>query len=122
MSLPLGPLGPPQGGQDPGPQRQGRQQEITLDRRVAGAIEALEFLGRHLRTDKVVLVAESMGTLTEASLVKRRPDRWDLGPGTRTWPGRSEPTCLRRTWTAGCPSPAWRSALPQRQGGAVGGG
>jgi hypothetical protein len=37
MSLPLGPLGPPRGGQDPGPQRRGRQQEITLDRRVAGA-------------------------------------------------------------------------------------
>jgi pimeloyl-ACP methyl ester carboxylesterase len=33
------------------------------------------FLRRHLRTDKVVLVAESMGTLTAGSLVKRRPDR-----------------------------------------------
>jgi hypothetical protein len=55
------------GGQDPGPRRRGRQQEITLDRRVAGAIEAFEFLCRHLRTDKVVLVAESMGTLTVGS-------------------------------------------------------
>jgi pimeloyl-ACP methyl ester carboxylesterase len=45
----------------------------------AGAIEVLEFLGRHLRTDKVVLVAESMGSLTAGSLLKRRPDRWDLG-------------------------------------------
>jgi hypothetical protein len=37
--------------------------------------------GRHLRTDKVVLVAEWMGTLTAGSLVKRRPDRAvDLGP------------------------------------------
>jgi hypothetical protein len=49
------------------------------------------FLRRHLRTDKV-LVAESMGTLTAGSLVQRRLDRAvDLGPGTRTWPGRSGP-------------------------------
>jgi hypothetical protein len=32
------------GGHDPGPQRRGRQQEMTVDRRVAGAIEAFEFL------------------------------------------------------------------------------
>ena len=61
MSLPLGPLGPPRGRAGPGPQRQGRQQEMTVDRRVAGAIEVLEFLGRHLRTDKVILPAESVG-------------------------------------------------------------
>jgi hypothetical protein len=35
---------------------------MTLDRRVAGAIEALEFLGQHRRTDKVVLPAESVGS------------------------------------------------------------
>jgi hypothetical protein len=41
--------------------------------------------GRQLRTDRVVLLAESMGTLTAVPLVKRRPDRAvDLGPGTRT--------------------------------------
>jgi hypothetical protein len=43
MSLPIRPVGPPRGGQDPGPQRRGRQ-EMTFDRRVAGAIEAFEFL------------------------------------------------------------------------------
>jgi len=65
MSVPPGPLGPPRGGLDPGPQGRGRQQEMTFDRWVADAIEAFEFLGRHLRTEKVILVAESMATLTE---------------------------------------------------------
>jgi pimeloyl-ACP methyl ester carboxylesterase len=52
--------------------------EMPVDRRVVGAIEAFEFLARHLRTDKVILLAESMGTLPAVSLVKRRPDptRW----------------------------------------------
>ena len=48
--------------------------EMTFDRRVADAIELVEFLREDLRTDKVVLVAESMGTLTGTPLVKRRPD------------------------------------------------
>jgi pimeloyl-ACP methyl ester carboxylesterase len=92
--------------------------EMPVDRRVVGAIEAFEFLARHLRTDKVILLAESMGTLPAVSLVKRRPDptRW---PGAwnanMAWAFRA--TCRRRSWTAGCSSRAWRSALPQRQGG-----
>lgn len=48
--------------------------EMTFDRRVADAIEVTEFLRRHLGKDKVVLLAESMGTLTGLPLVKRRPD------------------------------------------------
>jgi pimeloyl-ACP methyl ester carboxylesterase len=48
--------------------------EMTFDRRVTDAIEAVEFLRRHLGVDKVVLPAESMGTLTGLPLVKRRPD------------------------------------------------
>lgn len=48
--------------------------EMTFDRRVADAIEVTEFLRRHLRKDRVVLLAESMGTLTGLPLVKRRPD------------------------------------------------
>jgi pimeloyl-ACP methyl ester carboxylesterase len=65
------------------------------------------FLRRHLRTDKVILVAESMGTLTAGSLVKRRPDRAvDLGPGTQTWPGRSEPPASAE--------PGPQAALPAR--------
>jgi N-acetylglutamate synthase-like GNAT family acetyltransferase len=122
MSLPLGPLGPSRGGQDPGPQRRGRRQKITVDRRVAGAIEALEFLagtGAPARWSWwPSRWAPDRGGLGEAPA---RPTGGIWGPGTRTWPGRSEPTCLRRTWTAGCPSRGWRSALPQRQGGSVGG-
>ena len=48
--------------------------EMTFDRRVADAIEVTEFLRQYLGTDKVVLLAESMGTLTGTALVKRRPD------------------------------------------------
>jgi pimeloyl-ACP methyl ester carboxylesterase len=48
--------------------------EMTFDRRVADAVELIEFLRRHLGKDKVVLLAESMGTLTGVPLAKRRPD------------------------------------------------
>src|SRR5687768_5420073 len=48
--------------------------EMTFDRRVADAIEVIEFLRRHLGTDKVVVLAESMGTLAGLPLAKRRPD------------------------------------------------
>jgi pimeloyl-ACP methyl ester carboxylesterase len=48
--------------------------EMTFDRRVADAIEVIEFLRRHLGVDKVVVLAESMGTLTGLPLAKRRPD------------------------------------------------
>src|SRR5918993_1354353 len=48
--------------------------QMTFDRRVADAIEVIEFLRQHLGVDKVVVLAESMGTLTGLPLVKRRPD------------------------------------------------
>jgi pimeloyl-ACP methyl ester carboxylesterase len=48
--------------------------EMTFDRRVADAVEVIEFLRGHLDKDKVVVLAESMGTLTGLPLVKRRPD------------------------------------------------
>jgi pimeloyl-ACP methyl ester carboxylesterase len=48
--------------------------EMTFDRRVADAIELTDFLRSHLAQDKVVLLAESMGTLTGVPLAKRRPD------------------------------------------------
>jgi pimeloyl-ACP methyl ester carboxylesterase len=38
--------------------------EMTFSRRVADAIELVEFLRHYLAKDKVILVAESMGTLT----------------------------------------------------------
>jgi pimeloyl-ACP methyl ester carboxylesterase len=48
--------------------------EMTFDRRVADAIELVEFLRRYLGVDKVVVLAESMGTLTGLPLAMRRPD------------------------------------------------
>jgi pimeloyl-ACP methyl ester carboxylesterase len=48
--------------------------EMTFDQRVADAIEVIDFLRRHLGADKVIVLAESMGTLTGLPLVKRRPD------------------------------------------------
>jgi hypothetical protein len=84
----------------------------------APAPSSLRVPGRLLRTDTVILVAESMGTLTAGSLVQRpaRPTGgiWGL-EGELVWAFRA--TCLRRSWTVGCCSRAWRSALPRRQGG-----
>ena len=48
--------------------------EMTFDQRVDDAVELVQFLRRHLHTDTVVLLAESMGTLTGTALVRRRPD------------------------------------------------
>src|SRR5687767_12771444 len=48
--------------------------EMTFNRRVTDAIELVDFLRNYLRKDKVILLAESMGTLTGLPLVKQRPD------------------------------------------------
>jgi pimeloyl-ACP methyl ester carboxylesterase len=48
--------------------------EMTFDRRVADAVELIDFLRRRLDKDQVVVLAESMGTLTGLPLAKRRPD------------------------------------------------
>ena len=48
--------------------------QMTFERRVADAVELIEFLREHLDKDKVIVLAESMGTLTGLPLVKRRPD------------------------------------------------
>jgi pimeloyl-ACP methyl ester carboxylesterase len=48
--------------------------EMTFDRRVEDAIELIEFLRQYLGVEKVVVLAESMGTLTGLPLAKRRPD------------------------------------------------
>ncbi len=48
--------------------------EMTFERRVTDAFELVEFLRGHLHVDKVIVLAESMGTLTGLPLVKRRPD------------------------------------------------
>ena len=49
-------------------------QEMTFDQRISDAIELVEFLREHLQKDKVILLAESMGTLTGLPLAKHRPD------------------------------------------------
>jgi pimeloyl-ACP methyl ester carboxylesterase len=48
--------------------------EMTFARRAADAVELIEFLRGHLGVDKVILLAESMGTLTGLPLAMRRPD------------------------------------------------
>jgi pimeloyl-ACP methyl ester carboxylesterase len=48
--------------------------EMTFDRRVTDAVELIEFLRQYLHKDKVVVLAESMGTLTGLPLARRRPD------------------------------------------------
>src|SRR5262245_19003729 len=47
---------------------------MTFDQRVADAVELIDFLRQHLVVDKVVVLAESMGTLTGLPLARRRPD------------------------------------------------
>jgi pimeloyl-ACP methyl ester carboxylesterase len=48
--------------------------EMTFEQRVADAVEVIEFLRQYLGKDKVVVLAESMGTLTGLPLARRRPD------------------------------------------------
>ena len=47
---------------------------MSFDCRVSDAIELTEFLLQYLCKDKMILLAESMGTLTGLPLAKRRPD------------------------------------------------
>jgi|Tabmets5t2r1_1033131.scaffolds.fasta_scaffold08236_2 pimeloyl-ACP methyl ester carboxylesterase len=47
---------------------------MTFDQRVADAVEVIEYLREYLGVDKVLVLAESMGTLTGLPLAKRRPD------------------------------------------------
>lgn len=50
------------------------QAEMTFARRVSDAIELSEFLCQYLHQEKLILLAESMGTLTGLPLVLQRPD------------------------------------------------
>ena len=56
--------------------------EMSLERRISDAIEVTEFLRDHLHKDKVILLAESMGTLVGVPLAKRRPDLFYAYVGT----------------------------------------
>lgn len=48
--------------------------EMSFGLRISDAIELIEVLRQYLRKDKVILLAESMGTLTGLSLARQRPD------------------------------------------------
>lgn len=56
--------------------------ELSFERTVSDAIEVTEFLRHHLRKDKVIVLAESMGTLAGVPLVKRRPELFYAYVGT----------------------------------------
>ena len=56
--------------------------EMTFERRISDAIEVTEFLRNHLHKEKVILLAESMGTLVGVPLVKRRPELFYAYVGT----------------------------------------
>lgn len=56
--------------------------ELRFDSMVSEAIEVTEFIRRHLRKDKVILLAGSMGTLIGVPLVQRRPDLFHAYVGT----------------------------------------
>jgi pimeloyl-ACP methyl ester carboxylesterase len=47
---------------------------MTFEHRIADAVEVSEYLRQYLEKDRLVLLAESMGTLVGVPLVKRRPD------------------------------------------------
>lgn len=48
--------------------------EMTFGRRVSDAVELVEFLRQYLHKERVILLAESMGTLTGVPLAQQRPD------------------------------------------------
>jgi pimeloyl-ACP methyl ester carboxylesterase len=56
--------------------------DLRFERLVDDGIEVAEFLRRHLRKDKVVLMTGSMGTLVGIPMAKRRPDLFSAYVGT----------------------------------------
>lgn len=56
--------------------------QMTFDRMVDDGIEVAEFLRGHLRKEKMILLAGSMGTLVGLPLVQRRPDLFSAYVGT----------------------------------------
>jgi pimeloyl-ACP methyl ester carboxylesterase len=56
--------------------------ELTFGVMVDDAIEVAEFLRKHLRKDKLVVLAGSMGTMVGVPLVQRRPDLFAAYVGT----------------------------------------
>jgi pimeloyl-ACP methyl ester carboxylesterase len=73
--------------------------EMTFDRRVADAIEVVDFLRDRLGKDKVILLAESMGTLTGTPLVKHRPDLFHALVATDLYVDMARNEALKRQMT-----------------------
>ncbi|GGU89288.1 proline iminopeptidase [Streptomyces filipinensis] len=62
-----------------GPERQG---ELTLDRLYQDALEVTDHVRARLGVDKVVLVANSFGTITGLRLARNHPERYSAYVGT----------------------------------------
>jgi proline iminopeptidase len=98
---------------------------MTFDRRVVDAVELIEFLRGHLGVDKVVVLAESMGTLTGPPLAKRQPDlvhalvATDLYVAMAANEARKYQLTLDRLRAAGTPRawPPWSRSGPTRPAG-----
>jgi pimeloyl-ACP methyl ester carboxylesterase len=56
--------------------------DLRFERFVDDGIEVAEFLRHHLRKDKIILMAGSMGTLVGIPMAKRRPDLFSAYVGT----------------------------------------
>ncbi|GAA2582724.1 alpha/beta hydrolase [Dactylosporangium fulvum] len=57
-------------------------EELTFERMVDDGIEVAEYLRRHLRKDKLILMAGSMGTIVGLPMAQRRPDLFSAYVGT----------------------------------------
>jgi len=58
------------------------KEPLSFERMLDDAVEVTEYLREHLRRDKVILMAGSMGTIIGVPLVQRRPDLFSAYVGT----------------------------------------
>ncbi len=56
--------------------------EVTLDRSIDDGVELADYLRRHLRKDKIILLGHSMGSQIGISMAARRPDLFYAYVGT----------------------------------------
>jgi pimeloyl-ACP methyl ester carboxylesterase len=59
-----------------------RPGELTFERAIDDGIEVSEFLRRHLATERLTLMAGSMGTIIGLPMAQRRPDLFNAYVGT----------------------------------------
>jgi pimeloyl-ACP methyl ester carboxylesterase len=85
----------------------GTKQTAPFERHLEDAIELTEFLRTHLKTDQIVLMAGSMGTIIGLPLAQRRPDLYsalvttDLYTDMHDNEALSYARCLERATAAG---------------------